>query len=423
MMPETKPIPVPEMPDRAWCDAMDARDPLAQFRTRFTLPEGTIYLDGNSLGVMPATAPTRAAEVVTQEWGKDLIKSWNSAGWFDLPVRLGDKLAPLIGADAGEVVVCDATSLNLFKALWAALSLRPDRSVVILEGSNFPTDNYIAQGIAQASGGRIEVKLCEKDAIEAAIDERTAAVAITHVHYKTGHIHDMAQITARAQQAGALAIWDLCHSAGAMPVDLNGCNVDFAVGCTYKYLNGGPGSPAFLFAARRHQGKALQPLTGWWGHAAPFAFEPDYRPQADIRQFLVGTQPIVSMALLEAGLDIHLAADMQQLRAKSMALTELFVRLVTLRCGQYGFTLQSPENAQERGSQISFGHPDGYPIMRALIADGVIGDFRAPDTVRFGFCPLYIGYRDVWEAVERLVRIMDREIWQQPEHQAREAVT
>lgn len=416
-------IDIPETPDRAWCEAMDRSDPLAPLREQFVLPEGMIYLDGNSLGAMPRAASPRTLDVVTREWGTDLIKSWNSAGWFDLPVRLGDKLAPLIGAGAGEVIVCDSTSQNLFKVLSAAVAMRPDRSVLILEGSNFPTNNYIAEGVAAATGGRVTVRLCEKDAIADAIDDDTIAVAITHVHYKSGHVHDMAAITARAQAAGALAIWDLCHSAGAMPVDLNGCNADFAVGCTYKYLNGGPGSPAFLFVAARHQDAAHQPVTGWWGHAAPFAFEPGYRPQAGLRQFLIGTQPILSMALVEIGLDIHLSADMAAIRAKSMALTDLFIRVVEQRCAGHGFTLASPRDAAGRGSQVSFAHADGYPIMRALIAAGVIGDFRAPDTVRFGFTPLYVGYADVWDAVERLGAIMDGDIWKHPEHQAREAVT
>lgn len=416
-------IELPETPDRAWCEAMDRADPLGPLREQFVLPEGMLYLDGNSLGAMPKAASARAADVVTREWGTDLIKSWNSAGWFDLPVRLGDKLAPLIGAGAGEVIVCDSTSQNLFKVLSAAVAMRPDRSVLILEGSNFPTNNYIAEGVAAATGGRVTVRLREKDEIADAIDENTIAVAITHVHYKSGHIHDMAAITARAQAVGALAIWDLCHSAGAMPVDLGGCNADFAVGCTYKYLNGGPGSPAFLFVAARHQGAAHQPVTGWWGHAAPFAFEPGYRPQAGLRKFLIGTQPILSMTLVEIGLDIHLSADMAAIRAKSMALTDLFIRLVEQRCAGHGFTLASPRDAAARGSQVSFAHADGYPVMRALIAAGVIGDFRAPDTVRFGFTPLYVGYADVWDAVERLVAIMDGDIWKHPEHQAREAVT
>ncbi len=415
--------PMTTRASRADCEALDRADPLAPLRDRFEIADGLIYLDGNSLGAMPRDASARAHDVVTREWGRDLIKSWNSAGWFDLPVRLGNKLAPLIGAGPGEVIICDSTSQNLFKVLSAAVAMRPERSELILEGSNFPTNNYIAEGVAAATGGRVSVRLCEKDEIASTISEKTVAVAITHVHYKTGHIHDMAAISARAHEAGALAIWDLCHSAGAMPVDLNGCNADFAVGCTYKYLNGGPGSPAFLFAAARHQGQTLQPVTGWWGHAAPFDFEPGYRPQTDIRQFLIGTQPILSMALVETGLDIHLAADIDAIRAKSMALTDLFIRLVEERCAGHGFTLASPREAAARGSQVSFAHADGYPIMRALIAAGVIGDFRAPDTVRFGFTPLYVRYVDVWDAVDRLVSIMDGDIWRQEQYHARDAVT
>lgn len=416
-------LPMPLLPDRAWCDAADAADPLARFRGRFHIPEGLIYLDGNSLGMMPKSAPALAEDVIHRQWGTDLILSWNKAGWFDLPVRLGDKLAPLVGAGAGEVVVCDSTSLNLYKVLATAVSMRPERGVLILEGSNFPTNNYIAQGIAAATGGRVKVLLCEKDEIAAAIDDQTIAIAITQVHYKTGHIHDMAALTALSQHNGALAIWDLCHSAGAMPVDLNGCNADFAVGCTYKYLNGGPGSPAFLFAATRHQGHAGQPVTGWWGHAAPFAFEPGYRPQNDIRQFLVGTQPIVSMAMLEAGLDIHLEADIEAIRLKSLALTDLFIRLVEARCANRGFRLASPRKAEDRGSQVAFAHEQGYPIMRALIDAGVVGDFRAPDTVRFGFTPLYVSYADVWDAVDRLARIIETGAWQKAEYEERTAVT
>lgn len=411
------------MLDRAAILALDAQDPLRDFRERFAIPDGCIYLDGNSLGPRPVAALDRAAHVVGVEWGVDLIKSWNSAGWFELPTRLGDKLAPLIGAEAGEVVVTDATGLNLFKAMAAAVAMRPDRDTIILEGSNFPTNNYMAQGLAALSGGRLQVKLLAKDEIAGAIDARTAAIAVTHVHYKTGHIHDMADLTARAHAAGALAIWDLCHSAGAMPVDLNGAGADFAVGCTYKYLNGGPGSPAFLFAARRHHGQAIQPLTGWWGHADPFAFEPSYAPAGDIRQFLTGTQAIVSLSLAELGLDIACAADMSAVRAKSMALTDLFIQLVEQRCPDAGFGVASPRDASQRGSQVSLTHPQGYAIMRALIDRGVIGDFRAPDIVRFGFAALYVRYIDVWDAVDTLADIMISGAWAQAKFQVREAVT
>ncbi|WEK43736.1 MAG: kynureninase [Candidatus Sphingomonas colombiensis] len=406
---------------RDWCVAQDQADPLARFRDAFLIPDGVIYLDGNSLGAMANDAPAHAARVIEREWGGDLIKSWNSAGWFDLPVTLGNTLAPLIGADDGEVVVTDSTSVNLFKLLWAASAMRPGRRKIILEGSNFPTDNYVAQGIAAARG--LEVVLRERHEIADAIDEDTAAICITHVHYKTGHINDMAALTERAQAAGALAIWDLCHSAGAMPVDLNGCNVDFAVGCTYKYLNGGPGSPAFLFVAKRHLGAARQPITGWWGHEAPFAFDPGYAPAPDIRQFLTGTQPIVSLSLVGVGLDLMRAADMVAIRAKSVALTELFIALVEQRCARHGFTLASPRDASERGSQVSFAHADGYAIMRALIDRGVIGDFRAPDIVRFGFTPLYVRHADVWDAADVLADVMETGAWRDPRYHQRDAVT
>jgi kynureninase len=396
--------PIPPAPiDRNGCERLDLTDPLARFRSEFLIPEGLVYLDGNSLGAMPRVAAERADQVVSQEWGRDLIRSWNSAGWFDLPQRLGDMLAPVIGAAPGEVLVTDSTGVNLFKLLWAAAELRPGRRRIILEGSNFPTDNYVAQGLAAARGDGLEIVLVEKDGIADAIDGDTAAICITHVHYKTGHIHDMAGLTARAHAAGALAVWDLCHSAGALPVDLNAAGADFAVGCTYHYLNGGPGSPAFLFVARRHQDAAAQPLTGWWSHAEPFAFEPRYRPHEGIRRFLTGTQPMV--------------------RAKSMALTDLFIRLVEERCAGAGFVLASPREAAIRGSQVALRHPQGYPIMRALIERGVIGDFRAPDIMRFGFAPLYIGYADVWDAVDRLADIMATEAWREARHQSRDAVT
>lgn len=406
---------------REWCVEQDRGDPLGHFRDAFLIPDGVIYLDGNSLGAMANAAPAHVAHVVEREWGGDLIRSWNSAGWFDLPVTLGEMLAPLIGADAGEVIVTDSVSVNLFKLLWAAADMRPGRRKIILEGSNFPTDNYVAQGVAKVRG--LEVVLRERHEIADAIDADTLAICITHVHYKTGHINDMADLTARAHEAGALAIWDLCHSAGAMPVDLNGCDVDLAVGCTYKYLNGGPGSPGFLFVAKRHLGAARQPITGWWGHDAPFAFDPGYTPAPDIRQFLTGTQPIVSLSLTGVGLELMRAADMTQLRAKSVALTETFIALVEQRCGRHGFVLASPRDAAERGSQVSFTHANGYEIMRALIDRGVIGDFRAPDIVRFGFTPLYVRHADVWDAVDVLADVMDSGAWRDPRYAEREAVT
>ena len=408
---------------RAHCESLDASDPLAAFRDRFNIPEGTIYLDGNSLGVMPVAASARAAEVVEQEWGTGLIKSWNQAGWWDMPLKLGDKIAQLIGAGSGEVVVTDSTGINLYKVMAAALSLVPERRIIVMEGSNFPTDNYMVQGLVSQLGDGYEIRFAEEEELHTAIDEDVAVVCLTQVHYKSGRVLDMAALTKRTQAVGAVAIWDLCHSAGALEVDLNLCNVDFAIGCTYKYLNGGPGSPGFIFSAKRHHGLALQPLTGWWGHADPFGFERDYRPNQGIRQMLSGTQGILSLAVAEVGLDLFLEADMAQVREKSKSLTSLFVDLVDQRCGDYGFDLVSPRNAELRGSQVSLSHSQGYPIVQALIARGVIGDYRAPGNMRFGFTPLYTGYVDVWDAVEHLVQIMNSEEWRKEEFNMRGAVT
>ncbi|MFT6956095.1 MAG: kynureninase [Halieaceae bacterium] len=408
---------------RTDCQASDAADPLADFRDEFSLPEGMVYLDGNSLGVKPKAALARVHEVVEREWGEDLIKSWNQAGWWDLPLVLGDKIARLTGADSGEIVVTDSTGINIYKALAAALALVPDRRVIVMEGSNFPTNNYMGQGLVEQLGDGYEIRFVEEDGLAAAVDETVAVVCLTQVHYKSGRVLDMAAITAATQAVGAISIWDLCHSVGALGVELNACNVDFAVGCTYKYLNGGPGSPAFIYMAKRHQGRVQQPLTGWWGHAAPFTFERDYRPATDIRQMLSGTQGILSLAVTEVGLDMFLRADMIQIREKSKALTDLFISLIDQRCSLYGFGLVSPRNAQLRGSQVSLNHEQGYAIMQALIARNVIGDFRAPQNMRFGFAPLYIGYTDVWDAVEQLVQIMDTEEWRREEFSQRSAVT
>lgn len=408
---------------RADCEAMDEQDPLAGFREKFSIPSGTLYLDGNSLGVMPKGAMARATEVVEQEWGVGLIKSWNAASWWDLPVTLGDKIATLIGADTGEVVVTDSTGINLYKVLAAALALVPDRRVIVMEGSNFPTDNYMAQGlVAQLSDG-YEIRFAEEHELEQAIDDDVAVVCLTQVHYKSGRVLGMQAITTAIHAVGAVAIWDLCHSAGALPVALNACKVDFAIGCTYKYLNGGPGSPAFIFAASRHQGKVQQPLTGWWGHANPFEFERDYRPATNIRQMLSGTQGVLSLALIEVGLDLFLQADMAQIREKSMALTSLFVDLVEQRCAGHNVSLVSPRDADKRGSQVSLSHEQGFAIVQALIARGVVGDFRAPSTMRFGFAPLYNGYADVWDAVEHLSQILQGQEWKREEFNQRSAVT
>ncbi len=402
---------------------LDRTDVLAPFRDEFHLPDGMIYLDGNSLGVMPKAASARALDVVAREWGQDLITSWNKNGWFHLAEKIGDKIAGLVGAGRGEVMACDATGINLYKLLSMALDMRPDRKTIIMEGSNFPTDNYMAQGLIQQLDRGHEIYFAEQETILAAITEEVAVVCLTQVHYKTGHLHDMAAITQKAHQVGALVIWDLCHSAGALPVDLNGCHADFAVGCGYKYLNGGPGAPAFIFVAKRHQGKARQPLTGWWSHAAPFAFEQDYRPADNIWQTLTGTQSILALSVLECGIDITLRADMAKLRDKSIALCDYFIALMDQHCDGFGFSLASPRDGDARGSQISLNHPKGFAIMQALIAENVIGDFRAPDIMRFGFTPLYTRYVDIWDAVMCLKNIMEKELWLKAEYDQPTAVT
>jgi kynureninase len=404
-------------------EQLDKDDPLASFRAEFFLPEGIIYFNGNSLGAMPRKAAQRARRVVETEWATGLIGSMNSAGWFELPSTLGRKVASLVGAKPNEVVITDSTGINLYKVLAAALQIQPERRVIVMQGSNFPTDNYMVEGLLTQLGDGYEIRYAEADQIMAAIDDDVAAICMTHVHYKTSHILDMAAITDRAHAVGAAAIWDLCHSAGAMPVDLNQCNVDFAVACTYKYLNGGPGSPAMLFAAERHHGKYQQPLKGWFGHAAPFDFERDYRPATDIRQMLSGTQPVVSLSLAEIGFDIMLAADMQALRDKSMRMTDLFVELVEARCGELGIRLASPRNANDRGSQVAFFHDEAYAVVRALHDRGVIGDYRAPGMMRFGFAPLYNSFIDVWNAASILYEVLSSGAWKEAQYHQRKLVT
>jgi kynureninase len=412
-----------DAPTRAACEALDAADPLAVWRRRFTLPAGIIYLDGNSLGPLPKATAAIVQDVVQRQWGEDLITSWNKHGWIDLPQTLGAKIARLIGARPEEVVVADSISVNLFKLVAAALALKPGRPVVISERSNFPTDLYVAQGLADWLGEQVEPRLVATAELEAALDDRTALLLLTHVDYRSGRLHDMAHLTRAAHQAGALALWDLAHSAGAVPLDLNAAGADLAVGCGYKYLNGGPGAPAFLFVAERWQDQARQPITGWLGHAEPFAFRADYQPAAGIRRFLAGTPPILSLKALEAGVDLLLEVDRQALRAKSMALTDTFIRLVEARCAGFGLELASPRAAAGRGSQVSFRHPDGYPIVQALIARGVVGDFRAPDLLRFGLAPLYVRFVDLWDAADALGQVMAGRAWDLPEYQQRAAVT
>ena len=401
----------------------DADDPLAPFRARFGLPEGTIYLDGNSLGALPLATPGRLAEVVHEEWGRGLITSWNAAGWVAAPQRVGDKIARLVGADEGEVIVCDSTSVNLFKLLTAALSLRPERTTILSESGNFPTDVYMMQGIETLTRGAVRARLVGPDEIEAVLDDRVAVLLLTQVHYKTGRMRDIAALTARAHACGALTIWDLSHSAGAVPVDLAAAQADFAVGCGYKYLNGGPGAPAWLYVARRHQDRVSPVLSGWFGHARPFDFTDDYQPAVGIARFLCGTPPVLGLAALECGVDLMLEADMAQIRAKSVALGELFVADMAPLCERFGFTLASPADPAARGSQIAYAHPEAYAIVQALIARGVIGDFRAPDILRFGLTPLYLRFADVERAVAILGEIMEARAWDRPEYRVRAAVT
>lgn len=408
---------------RAECEALDGVDPLAGWRARFALPEGVIYLDGNSLGPLPMATAAVVEDVVRRQWGRDLITSWTRHGWVDLPHRLGAKIARLIGAGPDEVIVADSISVNLFKLIAAALQLRPERRVVVAERGNFPTDLYIVQGLGELLGERLELRLVATEAIEAALDQRTALLMLTHVDYRTGRMHDMAGLTRAAHAAGALALWDLAHSAGAVPVDLQAAGVDLAVGCGYKYLNGGPGAPAFLFVAGRWHEQVRQPLSGWFGHARPFDFQPAYQPAPGITRFLAGTPPILSLAALEVGVDLLLEVDRDALRTKSVRLTETFIRLVEDRCAGFGFALASPRDGGRRGSQVALRHPEGYPIMQALIARGVIGDFRAPDLLRFGFAPLYIRYVDVWDAVQALRAVMADAAWDRPELKQRAAVT
>ncbi len=391
---------------RAW----DAADPLRTFRARFSLPEGVIYLDGNSLGPLPAATPARIEEAIRREWGMGLIRSWNDEDWIGAPSRVGDKIARLIGALPGEVVVADSTSVNLFKLLAAAVQARPGRRVILTEAGNFPTDLYIAQGLA-AFGLGLEVRAVDPSEIESALADDVAVVMLTHVHYKTAARRDMASTSAAVHSAGALMLWDLSHSAGAVIVDLAACEADLAVGCGYKFLNGGPGAPAFLYVSGRWQNTLTSPLQGWMGHANPFTFGDNYQPAPGILRFLCGTPPMLGLLALEVGVDLALEADADAVVLKSVALWDLFAARMAERLRDHPFRLVSPSDPAKRGSHIAFTHPQGYGVMQALIARGVIGDFRDPDVLRFGITPLYLGYEDVWRAVEILAEIMETAAW------------
>ena len=399
---------------REACVARDSADPLRNFRERFVIPEGIIYLDGNSLGPMPRAAAEILARTIEQEWGQDLIKSWNSAGWFDMPTRLGDRVGALIGAAPGQTLVCDTTSINLYKAIQAAIGLRPGRDVVIAEDESFPTDLYIIEGALKSAGRPMKRRLIGADgpSIEALIDEKVAVAVLSHVNYRTGALLDMAAITRQLHAAGALVVWDLCHSIGVVEIAFDLDAVDFAVGCTYKYLNGGPGSPAFIAVAKTHQAAAQHPLSGWWGHAAPFAFDRDFRPDAGIKRFLCGTQPIISLRGVDVALDAMAGVEVAALRQRSLALTELFMARVAALLP--ALEIVTPRQPSLRGSQVGISFEKGYAVIQAMTARGVIGDFRAPDLMRFGFAPLYVRFQDAWDAAEILAECIKAEVWHDP---------
>ncbi len=383
---------------RAELEALDRADPLAAFRDAFALPDGVIYLDGNSLGALPRETPGRIAEMLRHEWGEGLIRSWDR-GWIDLPQRLGDDIGRLLGAAAGTVIVSDSTSVNLFKLLAAGLALRPQRRVILSERGNFPTDLYIAEGLVGLLGDRHALRLADPDRIAAALDADVAVVMLTHVNYRTGAMHDMAALTAAAHAAGALVLWDLAHSAGAVPVDLTAADADLAVGCGYKFLNGGPGAPAFLYVAPRWQAQARFPLTGWLGHAEPFGFHETYRPAAGIVRATVGTPSILAMTALQVGVEIALRAPIAAVRAKSLRQTSILMRLAAQECPDAGLELITPQAEAARGSQVCFRHPRAGAVMRTLIERGVIGDFRPPDILRFGVTPLTLRHAELWDAI------------------------
>jgi kynureninase len=401
--------------------ALDAADPLAAKRDAFHIPEGLIYLDGNSLGALPRNVPERVKQVVEKEWGTRLIRGWNEAGWIDLPRRVGDKIARLIGAPPHSVIAADSTSINLGKALSTALALRPERRIILSDTGNFPTDLYVAQGICQALGR--ELKTVAPEEVTGALDESVAVLMLTEVDYRTGRLHDMRALTRRAHAAGALTVWDLAHSAGALPVDVTAAGADFAVGCGYKYLNGGPGAPAFIYVRPQHAENFPPFLTGWMGHAAPFAFELGYRAGPGIDRMMVGTPAILSLCALDAALDVWEGVDMGLVRAKSIALGDLFIEEVERQGAGGGLVLASPRKGAERGSQVSFHCAAGYEVMQALIAEGVIGDFRAPDIIRFGMTPLTVRYRDVADAAGILSRILREGRWKSPSYATRAKVT
>jgi kynureninase len=411
------------MVSRKDCEALDGKDPFKGHRARFHVPEGIIYLDGNSLGLMPKSASARIADAVTRQWGEDLITSWNKNSWFHLPRVIGNKISRLIGGGTGNVMVADTISVNLFKVLTAALALKRERKIILSDSGNFPSDLYVAQGLNRFLSDGHELKLVAPEDVAGAINDEVAVVMITEVDYRTARRHDMKAITKLALENGCLIIWDLAHSAGAVPVDLLGADADFAIGCTYKYLNGGPGSQAFVWVHPRHQASAEPALVGWWGHARPFAFDLNWEPAQGLVRQQCGTQAILTMVGLDAAMDQWADVDLSALQEKSRSLCKLFIDLVEANCTKYGLRLAGPRDMAARGSHVSFHCAEGYAVMQALIARGIIGDFRAPDIIRFGFAPLYNSHVEVFDAAAALTGILDDRVWDNPEFLAKKAVT
>jgi kynureninase len=409
---------------RTACEREDAADPLRSWQGTFYLPEGLIYLDGNSLGPMPKKALEQLEQAIRKEWAEDLITSWNKAGWWELPETLGELIAPVVGAASGQVIISDSTSLNIYKSIHAALGLRQKRAVVVSEADSFPTDLYIMEGVA-ATRNNIQRRLLGKDGntLDELLDYQVAVVVFSHVNYRTGEILHIEELVKKTHDAGALFVLDTCHSAGVLPVELDQWGVDFAVGCTYKYLNGGPGSPAFIYVAKRHQNEAVNPLSGWWGHARPFEFEENFHAAEGIRRFQTGTQPVLSLRGLQAGLEIAQEVDLQQVRKKSQRLTQLFIELIESGCRNYGVTLQSPTDYDKRGSQVTLHFENGFAVIQALIARKIIADFREPGSMRFGFAPLYLRYTDVWDAAEALADVLKTEEWREERFRQKHEVT
>jgi kynureninase len=402
-------------------EQQDLKDPLASLRDKFYLPPDVFYLDGNSLGVMPHTAKERVMEVVVDEWGTTLIDSWVENGWLASAQRVGDKIGAMIGARPGEVVVADSTSINIFKTLVAALQANPNRHVILSETGNFPTDLYVMQGLDAFAGDKVSLRIVEPDDIVSHLSDDVAVLLLTQVHYKSGRIRDMKEITRLAHEAGILVVWDLSHSTGSIPVDLNDCAVDFAIGCGYKFLNGGPGAPAYVFAAERHHNTGIPVLSGWFAHADPFGFSDEYVPVASINRFQCGTPPVLAIALLECGIDLFANIDMSVLRDKAIALSSLFIELMDSRCEKFGFELVGPRSAADRGGHVSFAHKDGYGIMQAAKQHGVVGDFRAPDVMRFGITPMYLRYQDIFDVVDIIREVMVSGEWDKDEYKVKPA--